>query len=130
MSGLSSRRWSKHKPTQRLDRMRRTQRLPDRYQSGSHRSDPARNDSGLSATTLAHPPKPPTLLTPQLACSPDTDPEILWAIARQAPELRKWLVANPNANAELLEFVAQASGPGIGQALEILFESMDEPSTT
>ncbi|EFA22903.1 hypothetical protein BIFGAL_03944 [Bifidobacterium gallicum DSM 20093 = LMG 11596] len=55
----------------------------------------------------------------------DTDAELLWHIARTAPELRRWLVANPSADAELLEFVAQAGGPGVKDAFDVLFDSMD-----
>ncbi|RBP97280.1 hypothetical protein CRD60_07575 [Bifidobacterium aemilianum] len=69
-----------------------------------------------------NPPEPPLELTPLLACSPDTDPEILWFIARQAPQLRRWLVANPRADASLLEYVSQAGGPGLDTAFSILFD--------
>ena len=64
-------------------------------------------------------------LTPAVACSPDTDVAVLWHIAYHVPELRKWLVANPKADAPLLELVSQRGGPGVRQALEILFESME-----
>lgn len=94
------------------------------------RRSPPKYQPAPRPKALVEPPAPPIELTPLVACSADTAQDVLWHIAEHAPELRKWLVANPNANAELLEFVAQASGPGIGQALEILFESMDEPSTT
>ncbi|ADQ02486.1 conserved hypothetical protein [Bifidobacterium longum subsp. longum JCM 1217] len=50
---------------------------------------------------------------------------MLWHIAYHVPELRKWLVANPKADAPLLELVSQRGGPGVRQALEILFESME-----
>ena len=62
---------------------------------------------------------------PAVACSPDTDVAVLWHIAYHVPELRKWLVANPKADAPLLELVSQRGGPGVRQALEILFESME-----
>ena len=71
------------------------------------------------------PPEPPIRLTPAVACSPDTDVAVLWHIAYHVPELRKWLVANPKADAPLLELVSQRGGPGVRQALEILFESME-----
>ncbi|WP_420829375.1 hypothetical protein [Bifidobacterium miconis] len=71
---------------------------------------------------VAEPPAPPIVLTPLLACDPATDPDILWHIAREAPELRRWLVANPNADAALLEYVAQAGGPGVNVALTVLLE--------
>ncbi|MBW3078485.1 hypothetical protein KIH76_04515 [Bifidobacterium sp. 81T8] len=68
------------------------------------------------------PPQPPLLLTPLVACDPATDTDILWHIAREAPELRRWLVANPRADAALLEYVAQAGGPGVREALTILLD--------
>ncbi|MBT1160631.1 hypothetical protein JS541_01895 [Bifidobacterium sp. SO1] len=68
------------------------------------------------------PPQPPLLLTPLVACDPTTDMDILWHIAREAPELRRWLVANPRADAALLEYVAQAGGPGVREALTILLD--------
>jgi hypothetical protein len=100
----------------RLDRLRQTQRLPaysDRPET------PPISD-------LTTPPDPPIALTPSVACSPETDTDVLWHIARHAPELRRWLVANPKSDAMLLEFVSQAGGPGVRQSLEILFESMEE----
>lgn len=74
---------------------------------------------------MTAPPEPPIRLTPAVACSPDTDVAVLWHIAYHVPELRKWLVANPKADALLLELVSQRGGPGVRQALEILFESME-----
>lgn len=72
------------------------------------------------------PPPPPLELTPLVACSPETDPEVLEYIAREAPELRRWLVANPRADARLLEYVSQAGGPGVKEALTVLLDSLDE----
>ncbi|WP_241218917.1 hypothetical protein [Bifidobacterium dolichotidis] len=72
------------------------------------------------------PPPAPIRLTPLLAVDESTPAELLWHIARTAPELRKWLIANPAADAELLEYVSQAGGPGVKQAFEILFASMDD----
>lgn len=72
------------------------------------------------------PPAPPVKLTPLVACDPATEPEILWHIATYAPQLRRWLVANPAATAELLEYVSQQGGPGVKEALELLFASYDE----
>jgi hypothetical protein len=60
-----------------------------------------------------------------LACE-TADEDILWHIAHEAPELRRWLVANPHADALLLEYVAQASGPGVNEAFHVFFASMDE----
>lgn len=74
------------------------------------------------------PPSPPLALTPLVACDPDTDPRVLWHIAREVPRLRRWLVANPSADAELLEYLSQAGGPGVREALELLLDSM-EPET-
>ena len=71
------------------------------------------------------PPEPPIALTPLVACDPATDTDVLWHIAREAPELRRWLVANPKADAELLEYVSQAGGPGVKLALEVLLQSME-----
>ncbi|WP_240541922.1 hypothetical protein [Bifidobacterium simiarum] len=51
---------------------------------------------------------------------------MLWHIAREAPQLRMWLIANPSATPAMLEFVAQTGGPGVRRAFEVLFESMDE----
>ena len=60
---------------------------------------------------MTAPPEPPIRLTPAVACSPDTDVAVLWHIAYHVPELRKWLVANPKADAPLLELVSQRGGP-------------------
>lgn len=73
------------------------------------------------------PPAPPIALTPLVACDPGTPTEVLWHIARNVPELRRWLVANPSADAELLEYISQAGGPGVREALELLLDSL-EPS--
>ncbi|MCI1978323.1 MAG: hypothetical protein LKJ44_01185 [Bifidobacteriaceae bacterium] len=47
---------------------------------------------------------------------------ILWKIARQCPELRHWLIANPAASPELLEYVSQRGGPGVKEGFHVLFE--------
>ncbi|RSX54645.1 hypothetical protein [Bifidobacterium samirii] len=89
---------------------------------------PGRRDGGFaddSSGMPGAPPRPPILLTPLVACDPDTDPQILWHIARYAPELRRWLPANPSADAALLEYVAQAGGPGVREALTILLDSVE-----
>ncbi|NMN00610.1 hypothetical protein G1C96_1189 [Bifidobacterium sp. DSM 109958] len=78
-----------------------------------------------TAVALRHPPKPPVKLTPALACDPNTELEILWHIARNAPELRRWLVANPRSGAELLEYVAQAGGPGVHETIAVLLDLLD-----
>lgn len=76
------------------------------------------------------PPKPPVVINEIYACNPQTPLQELWNIAQQYPFLRKWIVANPNANAELLEYIAQVSGPGVEQALQVLCESIDELGKT
>ena len=75
-------------------------------------------------STRAAPPPPPLRLSPLLACDPATAPEVLWFIAEHEPELRRWLVANPSADAALLEYVAQAGGPGVNRALTILLDGL------
>lgn len=74
------------------------------------------------------PPPPPLQPSPLIACDPDTDMDVLWHIAREMPELRRWLVANPRADAALLEYVAQAGGPGVTEALLVLLG--EEPVRT
>lgn len=72
--------------------------------------------------SMVEPPAPPMRLTAAVACDPQTDEAVLWHIARTAPELRRWLVANPKSSPELLEFVAQAGGPGVREAIEVLLD--------
>lgn len=72
-----------------------------------------------------HPPEPPLKLTPLVACDRETPMNVLWNIARQAPELRRWIVANPRADAALLEYIAQAGGPGVTEAIETLLDSLE-----
>lgn len=86
--------------------------------------------AGSGKATL-HPPAPPITLTALTACDPATGMEILWHIAHHVPELRRWLVANPNATPELMEYIAQAGGPGVNEAIEILLFSIErQPSPT
>ena len=66
------------------------------------------------------PPEPPLVPTPAMATDPDTPPEVLWSIARNHPELRRWLAANPAATPALLETVSQLGGPGVKRSLDIL----------
>lgn len=70
------------------------------------------------------PPAPPPALTAALACDPETDQELLWYIATEAPELRKWIAANPKATPELLETISQLGGPGVKEALTVLLKSL------
>lgn len=99
--------------TNRLRNTARSQRLRD--------IRPSKN-----AASKQLPPSPPLALTPAVACDPDTDMEILWHIARDVPRLRRWLVANPAADAELLEYISQAGGPGVKHALQVLLQSIDD----
>ena len=74
------------------------------------------------AEVRAPPPEPPLVPTALMATDPETDPSILWAIAREEPRLRRWLVANPAASPALLETVSQLGGPGVRRALEVLLD--------
>ena len=67
----------------------------------------------------------PIPLTPLVACSPDTPQDVLWHIAEYAPQLRKWLVANPSATPAMLDYLAQVGGPDVARALQILLESLE-----
>ena len=84
-----------------------------------------RDDSGglePMGEVRAPPPEPPLVPTALMATDPETDPSILWAIAREEPQLRRWLVANPAASPALLEAVSQLGGPGVRRALEVLLD--------
>lgn len=111
--------------TRRLHRWQRTQRLAGAYLA-QQQARPACQSAAEPPT--ATPPEPPLKLTPAIACDPHTAGEVLWYIARHVPELRRWLVANPRADASLLEYVSQAGGPGVREALELLLESMEVSS--
>lgn len=65
-----------------------------------------------------------------MACDPETEPEVLWWIARHMPSLRRWIVANPAADADLLEYISQAGGPYVRESLQILLDSMDAGNTS
>lgn len=94
-----------------------------------HGTDASRGADGAGGRhDPGAPPPPPLELTPQVACDPSTDPEVLWRIARDVPELRRWVVANPSADAMLLEYVSQAGGPGVRRALEVLLDSLQPPA--
>lgn len=80
---------------------------------------------GGVAPVPAEPPAPPLQPTPAMACDPMTPRDVLWRIARDEPGLRRWIVANPAADAALLEFVSQAGGPYVRESLQILFDSME-----
>lgn len=81
-----------------------------------------------NATELTKPPKPPIILTPLIASNPSTDQAILWHIARNIPELRKWVIANPSARAKLLEYISQRGGPDVRHSFEVLFAGYDSVS--
>lgn len=88
-----------------------------------------RDDSDCAepmAEVRAPPPEPPLVPTALMATDPKTDPSILWAIAREEPRLRRWLVANPAASPALLETVSQLGGPGVRRALEVLLDEGNE----
>lgn len=104
--------------TRRLRKLQRAHRLPE----------PETETQSSPITDLTTPPAPPIVLNPQVACSPDTDLDVLWHIAQHVPQLRRWIVANPTADASLLEFISQAGGPGVRQALEVLLESLENNS--
>lgn len=71
------------------------------------------------------PPMPPLQPTPLTACSPETPIETLWEFARHHPRLRMWIVANPAAPPELMEYISQQGGPGVAHALSILLDSIE-----
>lgn len=97
---------------QRLRLLRQANRLK---QLGAY--DSKQSTQVGKPTGELEPPAPPLALTPALAADPETAIEVLWRIARDEPELRRWLVINPKADASLLEYVSQAGGPGVKQAL-------------
>lgn len=84
------------------------------------------HDTATAKARSRHtPPIPPLQPTPVMACDPETPYETLWLIARQYPHLRRWIVANPSADAELLEYISQQGGPLVREALEVLLESLE-----
>lgn len=102
-------------PAQRLQR----QRWTPAGSAGHPGAEPG--VVSIAAPGVLSPPPPPLVVTPGMACDPDTDMSTLWLIAREHPHLRKWLIANPKADAALLEYVSQAGGPGVRDAFDILF---------
>nr|WP_258186089.1 hypothetical protein [Bifidobacterium sp. UTBIF-68] len=115
--------WNHRRPrirkrsSQRLHRLRQSHRLP---------LSSATTTASAPISDLTTPPAPPIALTPLVACDPSTEAETLWHIALHVPELRRWIVANPSADAAILEFISQAGGPGVRQSLEILLESLED----
>lgn len=95
---------------------------------GRNRTNRAERISAVGRATYAQPdrrpgtgpPEPPLVPTPAMATDPNTPPDVLWSIARNHPELRRWLAANPSATPALLETVSQLGGPGVKRSLDIL----------
>lgn len=85
---------------------------------------PQEQKESLTAHVLM-PPAPPIQLTESVASDPDTDPEILWHIARHIPHLRRWVVVNRSADARLLEYISQQGGPGVKRALELVLSDLE-----
>lgn len=79
--------------------------------------------TGPGATWM--PPEPPPHLDEEITLNPSTSISLLWAIARKRPDLRRWLIVNPSSPPELLEYIAQQGGPGVGQGLRVLFNALD-----
>ena len=114
--------------TRRLRSLTRAGRLERLGGIGAEAGAGAGAGAGTQAAsrrTELDPPLPPLLLTPCVAADPDTDMEVLWHIARYVPDLRRWLVVNPKADAHLLEYISQAGGPGVHRALKVLLDSLD-----
>lgn len=63
-------------------------------------------------------------MTAALALDPATEEPLLWFIAQSQPRLRHWLIANPASSPELLEYVAQAGGPGVEEGFAVLFNDV------
>lgn len=78
----------------------------------------------IPRATSPRPPRPPLQPTPAVVCDPGTPAATLWIIARDHPELRRWIAANPNADAALLEYVSQQGGPYVRESLAVLLESL------
>lgn len=101
----------------------RASKRPSRH-SRKARRRPPKYQPVKRPKALVEPPVPPIKLTPLVACDPGTPQDVLWHIAEYAPQLRKWLVANPNATPAMLEYLAQVGGPDVPQAMHILLESL------
>lgn len=83
------------------------------------------NTSATGAAPSLQPPKPPLPRTPLTACDPYTPLSTLWTLAREQPELRRYIIANPFATADLLEYIAQSGGPGVTRCMRILLDSLE-----
>lgn len=80
--------------------------------------------------TQLSPPTPPLQAIPSTACNPETPIATLWEFARLHPQLRMWIVANPAAPPELMEYLSQQGGPGVAHALSVLLDSLEYGSMT
>ena len=91
-----------------------------KYSNNAYSNNAYSNNEQLNA-----PPKPPVIITPLVASDASTSSEILWYIARNIPEFRKWVIANPSADARLLEYISQQGGPDVRHSFEVLFDGYD-----
>lgn len=82
-------------------------------------------NAGNTGDFSAMPPKPPIVLTEKVACCENTSKDVLWHIAKNVPDLRKWVVANPTADAKMLEYISQQGGSGVKHSLDVLLEAYE-----
>ncbi|MCI1902103.1 MAG: hypothetical protein LKI93_05170 [Bifidobacteriaceae bacterium] len=61
-------------------------------------------------------------MSARIALDPRAEMDTLWEIAENYPKLRHWLIANPAASPELLEYVAQRGGDGVREGFAALFD--------
>lgn len=92
-------------------------------EQSNHRYRASPQDSAHYADPL-HPPPPPLRLTPYVAVS-STDQTVLWYIAKNVPDLRCWVIANPRAKPDLLEYISQSGGPHVKDCFTVLFAALD-----
>ena len=85
---------------------------------GEHTAHGTHAEQGPTASATAAP-------RAHTAGDPNTPMDALWHIARTMPPLRKWVVVNRAADANLLEYISQQGGPGVRQALELVLESLE-----
>ena len=109
----------------RANGFRRLLGIQEKRRPRTHRD--ARNLAHRAQRTRREPPpyQPKPRPKPLVACSPDTPQDVLWHIAEYAPQLRKWLVANPSVTPAMLDYLAQVGGPDVARALQILLESLE-----
>lgn len=104
-----------------------------RYQRFLSRQVAVSNNAAMGSSALmtgenglhTAPPQPPIKLDEKITMDPKTPLPLLWKIARERPDLRRWLIVNPSVPPELLEYIAQKGGPGVGQGLRVLFNALD-----